>query len=84
MTYLLIALGLALFVLVAALVFKGVDDDEIGVAISDIRRIDTERRRRLAKLNEAYELAKSELGEEPTIDQILLTRDTMEDVDGTS
>ena len=34
-------------------------------------------KKRLSLLNKAYQLAKEELGEEPTIDQILLTRDQL-------
>ncbi len=43
------------------------------------------RSKRVRELQIAYKLAKEELGEEPTIDQIFLTRDTLrKDTDGTS
>lgn len=83
MNYLLIAVLIAIVVLVVIVVTKPVDDDDIGQDIRDIRRVEEERRRRLIALNKAYSLAKEELGEEPTIEQIMLTRDTLEDVDGT-
>ncbi len=82
MIYLLIALGISLAVLVVVLVIKPVHDDDIGTSIRKIKEVDDIRRRRLTQLHAAYDLAKEELGEEPTFDQILLTRDTMEDFDG--
>ncbi len=87
MIYLLIATGIALAVLVAVLVIRPMHDDDISTNIRDIKQVEDERRRRLIALNEAYTLAKSELGEEPTIEQILLTRDSLQivkELNGTS
>ena len=68
--------------LIFFLVQMDTDEESVGVSISNIRREEAERRRRLDRLTTAYELAKEELGEEPTFDQIILTRDSMEDFDG--
>ena len=44
-----------------------------------------ERIRRMAEMRAAYGLAKEELGEEPTVDQIFLTRDSLrKDKNGTT
>jgi len=83
MEYLIVATVLAIVILAIAVgIPTGNDEDRIGTSINTLRVEDAERRRRLIALNQAYTLAKEELGEEPTIEQILLTRDTLEDFDG--
>ncbi len=84
MTFLLITMFIAIVVLVVIVVTAPTDDDDVNVAIQVLRGQEDQRKRRLNRLMEAYMLAKEELGEEPTFDQILLTRDSMEDFDGTS
>ena len=84
-----LALGLIIGLsIVALLIFILVqidtDEEDLGTSIRRIQDIDSERQRRLRSLTKAYDLAKEELGEEPTFDQIILTRDSMEDISGTS
>ncbi len=84
MTIAIIA-GLAFVaLLIFFLVQIDTDEDDIGVSISTLRQEEAERRRRLIQLTKAYDLAKEELGEEPTFEQIILTRDSLEGIDGTS
>ena len=82
MTIVIIA-GLAFVaLLIFFLVQIDTDEESVGVSISNMRQEESERRRRLNRLTEAYDLAKEELGEEPTFDQIILTRDSLEDING--
>ncbi len=56
--------------------------EDLKKALYDIK---LERENRAKELKAAYNLAREELGEEPTIDQIFLTRDTLrEDSNGTT
>ncbi len=76
--------GLAIVaLLILVLVRMDNSDEDLATSLSEVRREEQERDRRLVALTEAYDLAKRELGEEPTIDQIFLTRDSLEVIDGT-
>jgi len=76
------------FLLVAWIVWH-----KLGDPVEDPEAIKVpaeEHHRRVEELRRAYEIVKDELGEEPNIDQIFLTRDqlrthdALEDADGTT
>jgi hypothetical protein len=53
------------------------EHEQVKRELAAAKRREIEQARRMLELREAYTMAKDELGEEPTVDQIFLTRDQL-------
>ena len=83
MTIALLLTGAAVVILLLIIILKdGETQADFKQTYNEMKEETELRRRRLLSLHSAYEVARDELGEEPSIEQIILTRDTLEDFDG--
>lgn len=53
------------------------DPETMRLALAAAQEREKKRLHRMVELRRAYKVAKEELGEEPTVDQIFLTRDAL-------
>jgi len=53
------------------------EHEQTKLELAKAKQREKDQARRMLELRQAYKLAKEELGEEPTVDQIFLTRDQL-------